>query len=149
AQGSIDGGVHAAGTRWNKDWWNSCRMDSAEGNLWPIVSRGITVPATPVWMGTIHEADPKFATLGINHLVCFLSNPAGNPDVTNTDCGTAGASPPSSGYNATTNTNWGSSFIDAVAIRKEGTKIIPDGYLSPGAHVEYFLRRSLIDGQNP
>jgi hypothetical protein len=98
-------------------------------------------------MGTIHEADPKFATLGIDHLVCFLSNPNGNPDVTNTDCGTPGASPPSSGYNATTVTNWTAPLIDAVAIRKEGTKIIPDGYLSPGAHVEYFLRRSLIENQ--
>ena len=28
---------------------------------------------------------------------------------------------------------------------KEGTKIIPDGYLCPGAHVEYFLRRSTIE----
>jgi len=30
------------GGTWNKDVWNSARMDSAEGNLYPIVSRGMT-----------------------------------------------------------------------------------------------------------
>ncbi len=136
------------GATWNRDLWNSCRMDSAELNLWPVVSRGIGGPASPTWMGTIHEQDPKFATLGINHLVCFLSIPAGAADVTNTDCGTVGANPPSSGYKPATVTNWGAPLIDAVAVRKEGTKIIPDGYLSPGSHVEYFLRRSTLEAPN-
>ena len=31
--------------------------------------------------------------------------------------------------------------FDGSATTIEGTKIIPDGYLTPGAHVEYFFRR--------
>jgi hypothetical protein len=150
AQGSIDGGVHPAGTRWNKDWWNSCRMDSAETNVYPITSRGISVPTSPVWMGTIHEADPKFAALAIAKKSCFLSNPNGAPDVTNIDCGdpTAGGVRDANGYLFATEGNYDPNIWSTNAyLRKEGTKIIPDGYLSPGAHVEWFLRRSLIENQ--
>ncbi len=150
AQGSIDGGVHPAGTRWNKDWWNSCRMDSAETNIYPVTSRGISVPTSPVWMGTIHEADPKFAALAIAKKSCFLSNPNGAPDVSNIDCGdpTAGGVRDANGYLFATEGNYDPTIWSSGAyLRKEGTKIIPDGYLSPGAHVEYFLRRSLIENQ--
>jgi hypothetical protein len=143
-QGSIDNGTHPAGSRWNKDWWNSCRMDSAEMNLYPVVSRGLGNPVEPGWMGTIHELDPKFAILGIDHLKCFLSNPAGSVDMANIDCGTPGAVPPSSGYSATTVANWGAALIDAHALQPEGTKILPDGYFTPGTHIEYFVRSSYV-----
>src|SRR5207342_2619969 len=57
------------GATWNRNVWNSARMDSADGNLYPIISRGIGGPLSPVWMGALHEQDPNFATLGIAHNV--------------------------------------------------------------------------------
>src|SRR6185295_3269215 len=75
------------------------------------------------------ELDPKFATLGINHNVCFLIDPAGANNISNTQCdGTVPAA-----YGAVS------------GISKENTKIIPDGYLTPGSHVEYFLRRTTLE----
>jgi hypothetical protein len=117
------------GAAWNRNVWNSARMDSAEANLYPILSRSIGGPSSPVWMGALHELDPSFATLGIAHNVCFLINPAGSTDQSNIVCG--GTPPaPYGGVSGTT---------------KEGTKILPDGWFTPGTHVEYFLRRSLLE----
>ena len=117
------------GATWNRNVWNSCRMDSADGNLYQITARGIGGPGTPVWAGTIHELDPKFATLGIDHNLCFLVDPNGTTDQANLICDGSVPAP----YGAVSGTT------------KENTKIIPDGYLSPGAHVEYFLRRTLLE----
>jgi hypothetical protein len=117
------------GATWKRDVWNSARMDSADGNLYPILSRGIGGPASPVWMGTLHESDPNFASLGIAHNVCFLVDPNGSTDQSNIVCG--GTPPaPYGGVSGTT---------------KEGTKILPDGWFTPGTHVEYFLRKSLLE----
>src|SRR6185295_2642635 len=33
-------------------------------------------------------------------------------------------------------------FVDAPTTTKEGTKVIPDNLLTPGSHIEFFLRRS-------
>ncbi len=117
------------GGTWNRHVWNSARMDSAENNTYPINSRGIGNPGTPVWMGALHESDPRFVALGIDHSVCFLVDPNGTTDESNLDC----SGTPPIVYGAVSGTT------------KEGTKIIPDGWLTPGSHVEYFLRRSTIE----
>jgi len=117
------------GATWNRNVWNSARMDSADVNLYPIVSRGIGGPISPVWMGALHESDPNFAALGIAHNVCFLIDPAGSTDQSNLVCG---GTPPAP-YGAVSGTT------------KEGTKILPDGWFTPGTHVEYFLRKSLLE----
>jgi hypothetical protein len=104
-------------------------MDSAEISLYPITSRNIGNPVSPVWSGTISELDQKFATLGISKNVCFLIDPAGANNISNTQCdGTVPAA-----YGAVSGQS------------KENTKIIPDGYLTPGSHVEYFLRRTTLE----
>jgi len=116
------------GSTWNRNVWNSARMDSADANLYPIVSRSIGGPASPTWAGTLHESDPNYNTLGINHNLCFLLDPNGSVLNANLICD--GSVPaPYSGVSGTT---------------KENTKILPDGYFSPGTHIEYFIRRSLI-----
>jgi hypothetical protein len=117
------------GALWNRNVWNSARMDSADGNLYSIVSRGIGGPATPVWAGTLHESDPNFNTLGISHNLCFLVDPNGTTDQANLICDGSVPTP----YGAVSGTT------------KENTKILPDGYFTPGTHIEYFLRRSLIE----
>jgi hypothetical protein len=117
------------GGTWNRHVWNSARMDSAEGNVYPIVSRGIGNPASPGWMTALHELDPNFNTLGILHNVCFLEDPNGAADETNISC----TGTPPAVYGAVSGTT------------REGTKIIPDGWLTPGSHVDYFIRRSTLE----
>jgi hypothetical protein len=122
------GNIAHPGGIWDRHAWNSARMDSAEGNIYPVVSRGVGNPVSPGWMGTLHESDPKFAALGIDHNVCFLLDPAGAVDESNIDC--SGVAP---------------GIYGAVsATTKEGTKILPDGWFTPGTHIEYFFRRSTI-----
>ena len=116
------------GVVWNRHVWNSARMDSAEANLYPIESRGIGNPASPGWQSTLHEADPKFAALGISKNVCFLVDPQGAVDDTNIDC----SGTPPAVYGAVS------------GVSKEGTKILPDGWFTPGTHIEYFIRYSTI-----
>ena len=117
------------GATWNRNVWNSARMDSAELNLYPIVSRGIGNPVSPNWMSTLHEADPNFNALGIAHNVCFLVDPLGPADDTNISCN---GTPPG--------------IYGAVSGQtKEGTKILPDGWFTPGTHIEYFVRRSTLE----
>ncbi len=117
------------GGTWNRNVWNSARMDTADTNIFPIVARGIGDIAADQWQSTLHESDPRFAALGIDHNMCFLVNPDGAGDQTNIDC--SGTVPPV--YGAVPGTT------------KEGTKILPDGWFTPGTHIEYFLRRSSIE----
>jgi hypothetical protein len=117
------------GGTWNRHVWNSARMDSAEINLYPIVSRNIGNPASPGWMSTLHEADPNFATLGISKNVCFLVDPNGPADESNITC----SGTPPAVYGPVSGTT------------KEGTKILPDGWFTPGSHIEYFVRRSTLE----
>lgn len=121
------------GGTWNRHVWNSARMDSAEINTYPINPRAIGNPVPPQWMGTLHESEfgpgGLRDNLGIVHGVCFLVNPEGPNDETNTDCS---GSPPA--------------VYGAVSgLSEEGTKILPDGWFTPGTHIEYFVRRSTVE----
>jgi len=106
-------------------------MDSTEafGNLYPVVPRAIGLVLPPGWQGTLNELDPKFATLGIDRNVCFLVDPNGATNETNIDCSGVVPAP----YGAVS------------GVTKEHTKILPDGWFSPGTHIEYFARRSTIE----
>jgi hypothetical protein len=117
------------GGTWNRHVWNSARMDSAELNLHPIVLRGIGNPVAPGWMSTLHEGDPHRPALGIARNVCFLVDPNGPVEDTNLTCS---GTPPAT-YGAVSGTT------------TEGTKILPDGWFTPGTHVEYFVRRSTLE----
>jgi hypothetical protein len=121
--------------RWDPNIWNSARCDTAEVNVFPWVKCGIYGYGRPniySYMSAYHEADPKFATLGLSKHVCFLV------DTTGVNCvalncssvpGWVTALAPGDGYDVSTG-----------GMTKEYTKIIPDGLLTPGAHVEYFYR---------
>jgi len=124
-------------TYWDPQTWNSARMDSAQWNYAPLTFRSdnIGTPVDDTWMGTYHESDPKYSTLGIARRLCFLVNMAGLADNTNTccsapECAALGASWPPAGYPGTDITT------------TEGTKIVPDGLFTPGTLVQYFVRRS-------
>jgi hypothetical protein len=108
-----------------------------------------------------HESDPHFLTLGIRKWRCVTSvaTPVNSTTIV---CGgqdgtvsTPPSGPPSYGsysppYNATAGFpiagaefpggSWGAASLPGET--KEYTKIIPDGLLTPGAHVEYFFRKS-------
>lgn len=117
------------GGTWSRHAWNSARLDSAELRLYPITSRGIGNPTGGTWMGTLHEKDPNFAALGIDRPLCFLVNPDGTNDASNISCiGTAPAI-----YGA------------VAASSQEATKILPDGWFTPGTHIEYFVRKSTLE----
>jgi hypothetical protein len=117
---------------WNKDLWNSARMDTGEVNLFPTANNGSVVNLIPgIWAAMYHESDPKFSILGITKFRCFMTVPIGNANSTNILCdGTnTGAYGAPAGY-------------DGAPTTKEFTKIIPDGLLTPGSHVQYFFRKS-------
>jgi hypothetical protein len=114
------------GGTWNPHVWNSVRLDSAEVNLHPIQSRDLGGPRPDLWMGTLHEQDPRFGTLGIFHARCFLDDPAGPADASNTRCDG--------------NVPFGYGIVPGST--REGTKVLPDGYFTPGTHIEYFFRAS-------
>jgi hypothetical protein len=121
-------GGHPGGV-WNKNVWNSARMDSADANLYPVTSRSIGGAIEPTWQGTLHESDPKYNTLGIDHNLCFLVDPNGAVNQTNIDCSGVPPVP----YGAVSGTT------------KENTKILPDGWFTPGTHIEWFVRQSTIE----
>jgi hypothetical protein len=110
---------------WDPNVWLSARCDTADGNLYALQGRGINGGPNSgnTWMSTYHESDKRFAQLGITKNRCFVVDPAGL--LTNIQC--TGAVP---------------AYLPAgtVGTTKEFTKIIPDGLLTPGAHVEYFFR---------
>lgn len=132
-------GAGPGGTNWSQHIWNSARMDTLERNLFPTAAgASVTALTQGVWRGTYHESDGKFASLGILKNICYMPNPAGAANSTNILCdGLIGVGnwdpllyPPSSGWDGSTVTT------------KEHTKIIPDGLLTPGSHVQYFFRKS-------
>jgi len=126
---------------WSPHKWNSARMDTVESNLFPTANNNASVGLTPgLYAGMYHESDPHFLTLGITKFRCAMTNPAGLTNSTNILCdGTNYASyGAGSGFPAA-----GAEFPGSLAGQtKEYTKIIPDGLLTPGAHVEYFFRKS-------
>ncbi|MCC6653360.1 MAG: VCBS repeat-containing protein [Candidatus Eisenbacteria bacterium] len=134
-------GGHVGG-RWNENVWNSARLDTAEMNLFPVERLGdLTQLNCCLWMGTYHESDPKYMTLGIPRFQCYVVDtlyPATSSPLRNNV--TCNASVPA--WLTTlppTYTGWSGSNTT-----REGSKIIPDGLLTPGAHVQYFIRRSHI-----
>src|SRR6185503_13541317 len=63
--GLVSAGTHTGPGGWSPLVWNSCRMDTTQRNIFPV---GGAVPTgtglvSNGYMTTIHEADPKFATL--------------------------------------------------------------------------------------
>lgn len=151
ANGQVGSANGHTSTHWDPHTWNSARMDSAQGEgypylagqISPIVSRAIGLPWTDTWSGSYHENDEKGGwvpaprPLALARPLCFLVNQAGPVDNTNICCSTSecmtkfAETYPPSGYDPLTPTT---SF--------ENNKIIPDGLLTPGSHVEYFFRRS-------
>jgi flagellar hook capping protein FlgD len=133
------GGLLRHDQRWNPLTWCNARMDTADANLFPIEARGINSPVHVGTYATIyHEADPKFSTLGISRRLCFLVDTLLSANSTNITCSsvpawvTSTGSPNRKGY-------------DGNAFTKEGTKILPDGLLTPGSHVEYFFFKKELD----
>jgi hypothetical protein len=124
------------GVTWNRHAWNSARMDSAQINLHPI-NNGIPTDGSS-WMTAYHESefeagyaaqDPTAggrASLAVSRNVCFRvpADPSGTPK-----CDGSGA-PLYPGVPTTTT---------------EGTRILPDHLFTPGTHIEYFVRRTLLE----
>ncbi len=134
---------------WSPNVWNSARMDTAQRNVFQLQKRGVLEPGNGgLFMTAYHENelnDAHRGALGISRNICFVADTATATPTTTIICGKGNVpagvvyppvwtSAPGSGYNGQTTT-------------KEGTKIIPDGLLTPGAHVEYFFRRQ--DGNDP
>ena len=138
--GTFSKGAHSGG--WNPNTWNSARCDTAELNIFPVNGRqgNLSGLGTGRWASMYHESDPKFGTLGILKNRCFLMDtlPSRPIDHTNITCegwsvpGWLTTLPPGrTGYAGNPQT-------------REFTKIIPDGLLTPGSHVEYFFRKSRL-----
>jgi hypothetical protein len=122
----------SGGTVWSQHVWNSARMDTVERNLFPTANNGVQVGFGPgFWASMYNELDPKFGTLGILKNRCNMKVPTGAPNSTNILCDGSDWS----AYGA-------SSGYDGVPTTREYTKIIPDGLLTPGSHVQYFYRKS-------
>ena len=151
-------GGHVGGV-WNANVWNSARMDTAEVAIFAYQGRGIIggPPSSNVWQATYHESelgsapDPNTeaggdpypvtstrAALAIPRSRCFVA--AAGAATTDVQCN--GAVPAYVGTVGVPNNTTG---FDGTATTVENTKIIPDGYLTPGAHVQYFFRTE-VDG---
>ncbi len=128
------------GGTWNRHVWNSARMDSADVNLWPVVPRNVGNPVQDEWAGTLHESEYEAgglrSNLGIARSLCYLIDPNGGVDQSNIDC--SGAVP-----------TWAAAAGATSGTTKEMTKILPDGWFTPGTHVEYFVRRMRLDASDP
>ena len=146
------------GGSWNINLWNSARMDTVEKNLFPAANLGPNIPTLDPnnWHTTYHESDPKYTILGISKNRCFIVDPSfGRGQSCNsktttsvTSCNLICGTHPVSG---TFPPLWTSDLTSGLAATENGlpngrtyeyTKIIPDGLLTPGAHVQYFYRRS-------
>jgi hypothetical protein len=120
--------------RWSELTWCNARMDTADYVLFPIQARGIGDPWLGSYASMYHEDDKHLAALGLSRHKCFLVDTLLAGNSTNITCSsvpawvTAGGVPYKTGYDGNPST-------------VEGTKIIPDGLLTPGSHVEYFLKK--------
>jgi hypothetical protein len=139
--GAFAGGNHNGNTSWDNLTWNSARCDTLRTNYFPgglgaVISA--TYPITAgAWQSTYHILDPHLTDLGIARPRCFVTDTSVSSSTSaNTTCGSAPAwltTVPQS------RTGW-----DGTVTTTLGTKIIPDGLLTPGSHVEYFFRKSTI-----
>ncbi len=151
--GTSAGAGHPGGT-WDPNHWNSCRADTAEFNVFAFQSAGLTggPPSPNTFMGTIHESEMGIAPsnpidtypvtnlrggLGLPRHKCYLASPTATLD--DIDCVHAAGTTDGSTYDLTYLTAPGSGWSGGDQTT-EGTKIIPDGVLTPGSHVEYFWR---------
>ncbi len=157
-------GGHTGGV-WNPNVWNSARADTAEINLFP---RANVTPAAVSFQSTFNENELGIgagdaysastvlrAGLGLKRHKCFLST--ATAQLTDIDCqhDPDGIETPASGtspgiYDLTWVLATGSGYGGDIGVHPygrqytiEGTKIIPDGLLTPGAHVEYFWRKAV------
>ena len=141
APGPFSKGDHFGGTRWDHLTWNSARCDTAELNFFPINGPVVAGSALTggTYIGMLHESDPKYTTLGINKFRCFvvdtLKAATSTGVVNNVLCD--GTVPAWLTTVPQSRTGW-----DGLNTTKEFTKIIPDGLLTPGSHVQYFFRKS-------
>lgn len=130
-------GTHA--TRWSELVWNSARCDTAEFNLFPVAARNVNNSINSGFFASIyHELDPKYNLLGLSRHRCFLNDTLGA--VTSITCTSEPA-----WVTTVPGTRTG---YDGNAYTNEGTKIIPDGLLTPGSHVEYFYVRKDLGTTN-
>lgn len=136
--GEVSAGNHNGGTSWDPLTWNSVRMDTTEVQVFKtaLVNGG---PSTGAYMTMIHEADVNFAALGVNKFRCFIVDTTKTATATtslnNVICN--GTVPAWLTTVPSTRTGW-----DGTNTTKEFSKIIPDGLLTPGSHVQYFYRKS-------
>jgi hypothetical protein len=110
---------------WNANFWLSVRCDTAEINLYARQGQQNTGgPGDPArWMSTIHESDKRFPLIGIVKPRCFITTPTGPSSQIVCDGSVPTYLP-----------------VGTIGTTQEFTKIIPDGLLTPGAHVQYFFR---------
>jgi hypothetical protein len=130
---------NAAPGGWDANVWNSARCDTAELNLFARQAPGsanvLGGPADPAaWMSTYHENDPHYAELGIVKNRCFVTGPADpvSSQLCNGVVPTYISSRPEHGPCP------GPNCVQATT--QEFTKIIGDGLLTAGSHVEHFFR---------
>jgi hypothetical protein len=152
---------------WDANRWNSARCDTVEGNLFPRTSfEPNTGELTPsLYCSQYHESDPKFLQLGIRKTRCVLQPKSSPPELVRDQrfirCGQAlppgfqGSDPdyPGAEYAAPQAGMAPNETGNPASVGRSGpqgnrgetyeyTKIIPDGLLTPGSHVQYFFRRS-------
>ncbi|HEY3216373.1 MAG TPA: FlgD immunoglobulin-like domain containing protein [Candidatus Eisenbacteria bacterium] len=158
---------------WSANVWNSARCDTVELNEFPRTSFDGNLPLlTPGQYASMYnELDPKFISLGIRKNRCVLQDKVvGNTETTNDTRFIRCTQTPPPGFQAT-DPNWpgaeyslaasgmaasefaasgpGSNVVRSYPAGSRGetfeyTEIIPHGLLTPGAHVEYFFRKSIV-----
>jgi len=133
--GKFSSGTHHGGAYWDHLTWNSARCDSSELNIFPVSGKITGGLVNGNWSNMLHDADPRFATLGITKFRCFMVDTAGTAANANIVCD--GTVPAWLTTVPQSRTGW-----DGTNTTKEYTKIVPDGLLTPGAHVQYFFRKS-------
>jgi hypothetical protein len=163
-------GFGGALSGWDANVWNSARMDTAERNLFPRDGFSANVgQLTPgLYASQYHESDPKFFQLGVRKNRCVLQpKTTGTPDLAiderfircgqTTPPGFQGTDPnwPGAEYSTAASGMAASEIPDPSLVGRTGpvggrgetyeyTQILPDGLLTPGSHVEYFLRTSAV-----
>ncbi len=138
---------------WSPHVWNSPRCDTAELNVFQLHKRGVIHPSElMMFMSAYHEdelASAHRGALGIPRNLCFVSDSSVSVSTQSVICG-SGNMPPGVSYPPVwTNAPWSglpASCTAASCVTREGTKIIPDGLLTPGSHVQYFFRREDAGG---
>jgi hypothetical protein len=124
---------------WNSLAWNSARCDTQETNQFPTqVLTSVFPVRAGRWQSTYHESDPRLAVLGIARPRCFVVDTLAAEDLSSSNI-VCGSAPAWLAALPQSRTGW-----DGTLVTVEGTKIIPDGLLTPGAHVEYFFRKSQV-----